>query len=131
MVSASTCSLLLEHSQMSDLYADVSLKQLHLHICHCSLDLYCLRLFDVFKAFWLAELKVCGVLVSLNDKLVVCSHHLRNQVADDVFEELEFCPTFLAELRYVMSYELNICCSIALMLNCYRLFEGYHSCISQ
>ena len=88
---------------MFHLNTDVALELLLANILEHLLEGNSLGLLDVIQAFRLTKLIIAGVVVSLNNKVIVRPHCDRNEVADDVLEELEFGEALLAKFSYVMT----------------------------
>ena len=115
---------------MLDLNADVALKLLLANILEHLLEGNSLGLFDVIQALWLPILIIAGVVVSLNDEVVVRPYRNWDEVADDVLEELEFCEALLAKFSYIMAYQNHVLVPLALHWNGCCSFERNHAYMS-
>ena len=115
---------------MLDLNADVAFKLLLANIQEHLLERKCFGLLDVVQAPWLPILVITGVVVSLYDKVIVRPQDSRDEITDDVFEELEFGEALLAELSYIMAYQYHVCCLVTFLWNGSCSFERKHAYMS-
>ena len=115
---------------MLDLNTDVALELLLANILKHLLEGNGLGLLDVIQAFRLTKLIIAGVVVSLNDKVIVCPQGDWDEVADDVLEELEFSEALLAKFSYIMTYQYYVLVPITLHWNGCRGFEWNHAYMS-
>ena len=130
VVAASTAPLLLVHFQVLDLNADVAAELLLFNILEHLLEWYGLCLLDVFKTFWFAILIIACVLISLYHQLILRAHDIRDQITDDILEELEFSPAFLTELSYVIAYQHDVLLPLTLARNWSGRFVRNHAYMS-